>query len=239
MNTIKFKNISTQIVAHRGLSGIETENTNAAFVAAGNRSYYGIETDIHRTADGKFAVCHDDDLKRIAGVDIPVESTSLAELQSIVLFDKDDTKGREDLRVSVLENYISICKKYEKHCVLELKSDFTEEEISKIIDIIKSFDYLESVTFISFIYSNITKIRKVLPTQSVQFLFSKFDDEIISKLIADRIDVDVHYKALTKEIIDLLHENGLKVNCWTVDDQEAAEKLSAWGVDYITSNILE
>lgn len=239
MNTIKFKNVSTKIVAHRGLSGIETENTNAAFVAAGNRSYYGIETDIHRTADGRFAVCHDDDLKRIAGVDIHVESTSLSELQSIVLFDKDGTKNREDLRIPVLENYISICKKYGKHCVLELKSDFTDEEILKIIDIIKGFDYLENVTFISFVYSNMIKIRNFLPTQSVQFLFSKFDDEIIERLIAARIDVDVQYKALTKEIVDLLHANGLKINCWTVDDPNAAEMLSAWGVDYITSNILE
>lgn len=239
MNTIKFNKNSTKIVAHRGLSGIEKENTNAAFVAAGNRSYYGIETDIHRTADGHFVVCHDNDLKRVAGVAIAVESTTLAELQSIVLFDKDGTKNREDLRVSTLENYLSICKKYEKHCVLELKSDFTDEEISQIIDIVKSFDYLENVTFISFIYSNMTKIRKNCPSQSVQFLFEKFNEEIITRLIADRIDVDVYYKALTKEMIDFLHENGLKVNCWTVDDKEKAEELSAWDVDYITSNILE
>ena len=239
MNTIKINKKSTQLVAHRGLSGIETENTNAAFVAAGNRSYYGIETDIHRTADGRFVVCHDDDLKRIAGENVSVEMTALAQLQSIVLFDKDGTKNRADLRVSVLENYISICKKYGKHCVLELKSDFTDEEIIKIIDIIKGFDYLENVTFISFVYSNMTKIRKLCPTQSVQFLFSKFDDEIIDRLITARMDVDVYYKALTKEIIDLLHANGLKVNCWTVDDKEKAEKLVEWGVDYITSNILE
>lgn len=239
MNTIKFKKNSTKIVAHRGLSGIETENTNAAFVAAGNRSYYGIETDIHRTSDGKFVVCHDDDLKRVAGVNLPVESTSLSELQSIVLFDKDGSKGREDLRVSILENYISICKKYDKHCVLELKSDFTDEEISKIIDIIKNFDYLENVTFISFVYSNVTKIRKICPKQSVQFLFSNFTEEIIAKLISEHIDVDVNYKALTKEIIDRLHENGLVVNCWTVDNKEKAEELAEWGVDYITSNILE
>lgn len=239
MNTIKIQKNSTKIVAHRGLSGIETENTNAAFVAAGNRSYYGIETDIHRTADGRFVVCHDDDLKRVAGVDIPVETTTLAELQSIILFDKDGTKGREDLRVSVLENYLAICKKYGKHCVLELKSDFTDEEIAEIVRIAESLDYLESVTFISFVYSNVTKIRAIRPTQSVQFLFGKFDEEIINRLIADRIDVDVYYKALTKEIIDLLHKNGLVVNCWTVDDKIAAEKLTAWGVDYITSNILE
>ena len=239
MDTIKINKNTTKLVAHRGLSGIETENTNAAFVAAGNRSYYGIETDIHRTADGRFVVCHDDDLKRVAGENISVEASTLAELQNIVLFDKDGTKGRADLRVSVLENYISICKKYGKHCVLELKSDFTDKEISEIIDIVKSFDYLENVTFISFIYSNMTKIRNVCPTQSVQFLFSRFDDEIIPRLISARIDVDVYYKALTKEIIDLLHDNGLKVNCWTVDNKEHAEKLVEWGVDYITSNILE
>ena len=239
MNTIKIKKNSTLIVAHRGLSGIETENTNAAFVAAGNRSYYGIETDIHRTADGHFVVCHDDDLKRIAGVDIPVESTSLSELQSIVLFDRDGNKNRNDLRVSVLENYIGICKKYGKHCVLELKSDFTDEEIAGIVHTIQSFDYLENVTFISFVYSNITKIRKICPKQSVQFLFTNFTEEIIAKLIKERIDVDVHYKALTKEILDLLHENGLKVNCWTVDDPKKAEELAEWGIDYITSNILE
>lgn len=239
MNTIKFEKKSTQVVAHRGLSGIEKENTNAAFVAAGNRSYYGIETDIHRTADGRFVVCHDDDLKRVAGEDILVESTTLADLQNVVLFDKDGTKNREDLRPSVLENYISICKKYEKHCVLELKSDFTDEEIAEIINIIKGLEYLENVTFISFIYSNVVKIRKFVPTQSVQFLFTKFTDEIIANLIAARIDVDVYFKSLTKELIDLLHENGLKVNCWTVDDKEKAEELAAWGVDFITSNILE
>ena len=49
----------------------------------------------------------------------------------------------------------------------------------------------------------------------------------------------VYYKALTKELIDLFHENGLVENCWTVDDKETGEELSAWGVDYITSNILE
>ena len=29
---------------------------------------------------------------------------------------------------------VNICKKYEKHCVLELKSDFTDEEINYCIE---------------------------------------------------------------------------------------------------------
>ena len=57
MDTIKINKGSALIVAHRGLSGLERENTASAFVAAGNRSYYGIETDIWRTSDGHFLCC--------------------------------------------------------------------------------------------------------------------------------------------------------------------------------------
>ena len=239
MDTIKFEKKNTLVVAHRGLSGIETENTNAAFVAAGNRSYYGIETDFHRTADGKFVVCHDDSLLRVAGVDINVESSNLSTLLDVVLFDKDGSKDRADLRVCTLENYISICKKYNKHCVLELKSHFTDEETARFIDIIKNYEYLENTTFISFGFENLVKVKKILPEQSVQFLYGETTKELLNKLVAYKMDADVHYKALNKEVIDILHGAGLKVNCWTVDDKETAEQLAEWGVDYITSNILE
>lgn len=239
MGTIKFNKNKTLVVAHRGLSGLETENTNAAFVAAGNRSYYGIETDIHNTADGKFVVNHDNDLNRVAGENICVESVSLSVLQNVVLFDKDGTKNREDLRPCTLENYISICKKYDKHCVLELKSDFTDEETARFVDIIKNYGYLENTTFISFNYQNLLKVRSILPEQSAQFLFCEFTEGTIEKLIADKIDVDVYFGALNKQTVDILHDAGLKVNCWTVDKKEDAERLAEWGVDYITSNILE
>lgn len=239
MNTVKFDKKNTKVVAHRGLSGLETENTNAAFVAAGNRSYYGIETDIHRTADGKFVVCHDWDLKRVGGENIPVEEVTLETLLSIKLFDKDGTKSRADLSPSTLENYISICKKYEKHCVLELKSDFSDEEIGKIVDIIKSLEYLESVTFISFGYDNLLRLRKILPTQSAQFLISAVTDEMFENVKRDKLDVDVDYKALTAENVKAFHDAGIVVNCWTVNKKEDAERLAQYGVDFITTNILE
>ena len=239
MNTRKFNKKTTKVIAHRGLSGIEVENTCSAFVAAGNRSHYGIETDVHRTADGKFIIGHDENLSRIAGEAVEIEKVSLSVSQSVVLFDKDGTKNRADLRPCTLENYLSIVKKYEKHAVLELKSDFTEEEIAKIIDIVKGYDYLDNLTFISFIYDNLTKVRKILPNQSAQYLFWKVTDEEIARLVRDRIDVDVWCKELTKEQIDACHKAGLTVNCWTVDEIEDGERFADWGIDYITSNILE
>ena len=239
MNTIRFEKGQVSVVAHRGLSGLEKENTVAAFIAAGNRSYYGIETDIHRTADGHFVVCHDDTLERVAGESINVEEATLAQIQGVVLFDLDGTKNRQDLRPCTLEDYIGVCKKYEKHCVLELKSDFTEEETAKFIDIIRSMDYLEQVTFISFSYENLVKVRAILPEQSVQFLFREVSDEIFDRVVADRMDVDVKHIGLTAESVKRFHDAGLAVNCWTVNDKETAEALVAMGVDYITTNILE
>lgn len=239
MNTVKIKNFKTKMIAHRGLSDIEPENTNASFIAAGNRSYFGIETDIHRTKDGYFVVSHDDSLMRTAGVDINVEESTLAEIQAVTLFDKDGAKDRIDLHPTTLENYIKICKKYEKHSVLELKSEFTDEEIARIIDIIRELDYIDNVTFISFKYDNLTKVRKILPKQSAQFLFRDFSEEILAKLIEDKLDVDICYCNLGKAEIDRFHEAGLTVNAWTVNDAALGEKLAEWGIDYITTNILE
>ena len=239
MDTIKVEKNGVRLIAHRGLSGIERENTNAAFVAAGNRSYYGIETDVHRTADGEFVIVHDNDLKRVAGEDLAVETSSLSQLQSVVLLDKDGGKSRADLRVSTLQNYISICKCYGKHAVLELKSSFTQEELEQMIAQIRGLDYLEQVTFISFHLENLVLLRKQLPEQSAQYLFKEMSEELVELLTTHKLDADVYYRALTKEWVERLHENGCKVNCWTVDEKERAEELIAMGVDFITSNILE
>ena len=65
MDTIKIETNGVKMIAHRGLSGIERENTCPAFVAAGNRSYYGVETDVHVTKDGKFVIIHDETTERI------------------------------------------------------------------------------------------------------------------------------------------------------------------------------
>ena len=70
MNTIKLEGKKPLMVAHRGCSGLERENTHAAFVAAGNRTYYGIETDVHKTADGKYVAIHDDNTKRTGTADL-------------------------------------------------------------------------------------------------------------------------------------------------------------------------
>ena len=242
MDTIKIESCKTKIIAHRGLSGIERENTCPAFVAAGNRSYFGIETDVHVTKDGKFVVIHDETTKRVSlgKHDVNVEKSRYSKIKDIVLPDTDGSFDRSDIRIPLLSEYIKICKKYGKVAVLELKNHFDIKDIKNLIKEIKNEDYIKNVIFISFDWENCVNIRSLLSKNEVQFLTKEaVSDELIKKLSSHNLDIDISYKKLTKENTELLHSHGIKVNCWTCDETEAAEKLIADGVDYITSNILE
>ena len=242
MDTIRINSDKVKIIAHRGLSGLERENTCPAFVAAGNRSYFGIETDIHVTKDGKFVVIHDATTKRISqdAYDINVEENDYSEVKKIILPDLDGTTERCDIRIPLLKEYIMICKKYEKVCVLELKNRFEINDIERMIDEIKELDYIKNVIFISAVFENCVCLRNLLPKNDVQYVTSEeVTKELIEKLIKNNLNLDISYRRLNKENIRLLHSNDIKVNCWTCNDKEIAEKLVSFGVDFITTNILE
>lgn len=240
MNTIKFDKKQVRTIAHRGLSGLEKENTCAAFVAAGNReSYFGIETDVHRTADGQFVIIHDDNTARVGVDSLIVENSSFETLRKLRLTDIDGERGRNDLCIPTLAEYIGICKKYEKQCVLELKNQFKAADVYKIVAAIEKLGYLEHVTFISFQLKNLVYLRRRYPEQSAQYLLDAWDDKSLEPLKKYNLGLDIRYTSLTKEIVDQVHAAGLEVNCWTVNTKEAGETLAGMGVDYITTNILE
>ncbi|MBQ8804018.1 MAG: hypothetical protein IJZ53_10310 [Tyzzerella sp.] len=242
MNTLKMNHKgSAQMIAHRGVCGLERENTAAAFVAAGNRSYFGIETDIHETADGKFIIIHDDNTQRVSGDDYIVEQTEFDTLRSITLFDRKSEEKRADLVLPTLEEYISICKRYEKIAVLELKNKMKAETILQIAKTIEELDYLESTIFISFALSNLVALREAYPQQQAQYLVEKIENmtDLLETLKKYRFDIDAKHTCITEEIAEEFHRNGIKINVWTVNKVEIAEKLEEIGVDYITTNIIE
>ena len=240
MNTIKIENKGkTLMIAHRGVSSIERENTTAAFIAAGNRSYFGIETDVHRTGDGAYVAIHDEQTGRVAPIDLPVEESKLDDLRAIRLYDTHGLSTRGDLVIPTLEEYAAVCRDYEKVSVLELKNPFPREDIGKIIAVLEKLGQLQNTIFIAFDIQNLYYVREFLPHHTVQFLTSKLNDGILENLIAHKMDLDVKYTALTQEWVDRFHEAGLKINCWTVDDVDDCNRLIRWGVDYITSNRLE
>ncbi len=241
MDTVKINAKSVRMIAHRGVSGIERENTCPAFVEAGTRSYFGIETDVRITKDGKFVIIHDETTQRVTldEYNINVEEKNYNEVKHIILPDLNGKKTRRDRKIPLLKEYIEVCKKYGKVCVLEIKSRFKETDICKMIEEIRETGYIDNVIFISFDLQNCVNIRKWLPKNGVQLLAKTVDSRLVRVLAKYKLDLDIHYKQVTKDIVKKLHQRGIAVNCWTCDKKAKAERLVRMGVDYITSNILE
>ena len=241
METIKItKNI--KMIAHRGLSGILQENTIPAFKLAGEKSYFGIETDVHVTKDNKYIICHDDSILRVCGIDLVIEETDYDVLRKQPVFNKDGSINY-DMYLPSLEEYITICKESNKVSVLELKNKMKEENIIEIVQIVKELNHFDNTIFISFSNENIINLKKYFADIKCQFLIDINTQEkrvfALEFAIKYGVDLDVFFGSVDREFISLCHKNNVKLNVWTVDDLMVANNLVEMGVDYITSNILE
>lgn len=240
MDTLHLHDGGVKMIAHRGLSGLETENTCSAFVAAGNRTYFGIETDVHRTRDGKYIIIHDDRTGRVADQDLPVEDTDFSVLRALRLKDRNGDDARGDLILPTLEEYIRVCRRYEKTAVLELKNHMEPDDIANIIETVQGENHLQKTIFISFDLPNLICLRSMSPRQKAQYLIEdRVPDGLIPTLDRYHLDLDIDYTLLTQTLVRQVHAAGHEVNVWTVNSLADARRLTAWGVDYITSNIIE
>ena len=237
MKTIKVKKGKTKMIAHRGLSGLERENSINAFIAGCNRSYYGCECDIHYTLDKKLVVCHDDHTRRVSNYDVVIPETTFDDLSNVRLkaFGKE-VEGRELVVPTFLE-YLEIQSKYNKKCIVEIKCPISLEEAKEILEIVKP--YYKLIIFISFNLNNLLLIRSLDKKVPIQYLSSKYDDSLLDICEKNNFGIDIHYASLDKERIEKFHERKIVVNAWTVHDKETAEELISWGIDFITTNILE
>ena len=240
-NTVKMENKGhTQMIAHRGMSGLEPENTHAAFVAAGNRSHYGIEADVHKTADGKYVIMHDENTLRMSGDDMEIAKATYETLRSLRLKEKNGQRGRTDLRIPSMEEYLQICKHYGKKAILELKDPFTSEDVDEICSIVESLGYMAHTVFISFRLDNLLLLKQRYPEQPAQYLVEKdITDGLIQEMAERKMGIDAFQNAFTEEIIRKCRQQGVETNAWTVNDPDMAQKLISWGIDFITTNILE
>ena len=101
--------------AHRGLWNQERpENSLSAFAAARDAGY-GIELDVHRTADGHLVVHHDDNLKRMCGADIKIGDATLEAVRACHLKDTDERVPTFDEVLAVVDGKIPM--------IVELKTE--------------------------------------------------------------------------------------------------------------------
>lgn len=225
-----------KLIAHRGLSREYHENTLPAFVHACKSNFYGIETDIQFTKDNKIICFHDKTIKRLMG-----ERLKISELKYKDLLLKDFKQKKtltERTNVCPFRKYLRICKRYKKHCVIEIKCKASHKQIDALIKKIKFRRYLKNCIIISFNRSTLLYLRSKYPTLRLQLLINNPIKRYFSFCKANNIDISIYERLLTKDNVERLKAQGIKVAVWTVNNKSSAQKFINMGVDYITSDYL-
>lgn len=89
--------MKVKILAHRGLHHTMPENSLSAFREAFNEKIDGIECDIQKTLDGRYAVIHDEQTGRVADRNDRVAGVTMSELKNCRLGENDTVPELEEL----------------------------------------------------------------------------------------------------------------------------------------------
>lgn len=241
------------IIAHRGASAYEPENTIPSFELAEDLNADYVELDIHLTKDGELIVMHDDDVKRTTEAVGKIKDFTLAELKELTANQEKDGKvavsgkDEEAYEIPTLQEVVEEMKG-DIRFVIELKDTDQYPGIEEeLVELMKESGltgtdakgYPKAVIH-SFDKKALKQVHKIDPEIPVIQLIS-FDEgeeaELTEKELKDILTyasgINVSYESLTPPFVNTMHDEDLAVYAYTVNDPEAALRLKAMGVNGI------
>ena len=235
-----------EIIAHRGASHDAPENTVASAKLGYEQGADAVECDIYLTKDGKLAVIHDPTTKRTTGVEGKVAAMTLAELKALDAGSLKDKKFAGE-RIPTLEELLAVVPDG-KALVIEVKcNDKVIPELKAALE--RANKKPEQVVLICFELRTLQALKKELPQHRALWLAGYEPDKKTGKLPLGLEEWLARCKAagfaglnlssgwpIDAAFVKKVHDAGLKLYVWTVDDAALARRLAAAGVDGITTN---
>jgi glycerophosphoryl diester phosphodiesterase len=212
----------TVVIAHRGASRAERENTLAAFRAARRLGADMVELDVRLLADGALAVHHDAHLP---------DGRSLPDLV------------RADLPeyVPLLDEALTACEGMDVN--VEIKNsagqpghDPAAVVADRVADVVTAAGASARVLVSSFDLATADR-AKAVGLASAWLVVAVPDDAIETLLARGLVALHPWHEVVTEDLVRRCHEHGLSVNAWTVDEPDRMRELAAWGVDGICTNV--
>lgn len=226
-----------RIIAHRGLALDALENTLPAFRAALAAGADILETDAHTSRDGHAVLLHDPGLRRIAGLDAPVASLTLAELQAI-----------DPVGVPICTLIDALRELPDVRFTIDVKSVAAAPAVA---DAVRTAGAEDRVLVASFSSARrraaLAVLGPVATSASARELAAavpaaKFGAAPLVRTALKSTDaVQLPLRALgmrtaTPGMIRRFHAAGLEVHIWTVNDPAQMRRLLAAGVDGIVTD---
>lgn len=227
-------------ISHRGESIDAPENSIPAFKLSRERQTDGMECDVHLTSDKVVVVAHDPTTARMGDRNLAIEKTSFEELVKVNISGANETYPNE--HIHTLEDCLK-CLGSNRVFYIELKPGSLE--LVPAVDKILSANGMTSkqIVIISFDKEMIALSKKIMPQYRALWLTGLAPNVTVEQLLdeltamhADGVDCAVNESVLNANFVQRLHNEGMLVAVWTVDQPGQARRLIEMGVDAITSN---
>lgn len=243
-----------RLFGHRGNSGDFPENTLPAFRDALACGMPYLELDVRATKDGEVVVIHDESLLRTCGVDRPIASLSLADLQSYdagATFTPDQGRsyphrGR-GIRVPLLKDVLQTFPKALFN--IEIKQETPAMETA-VLDVIRRADMTERVLLAAENDTVMARLRPLCQTAGIPTSFSY--GELVTFFTwlqaggkapyrppAQALQIPETYEGqtlVTPQSLAAAHALGIEIHVWTVNNAQDMERLVRMGVDGVMSD---
>lgn len=214
----------TLVIAHRGASFAEPENTIAAFRRARELGADGVELDVRRSADDHLVVHHD---PRLTDGRV-VRATPRAELPDAVPTLSDALDACAGMFVNV---EIKNDPDEPDFDGAEWIADRTTEELARR-------GTHDRWLISSFRRETVERCRRLLPSVETALLVMNLTDRAIERTVGGgHVAVHPDVSTLSSNAVRAAHAAGLRVNTWTCDDPDRMRELMAWGVDGVCTNV--
>jgi glycerophosphoryl diester phosphodiesterase len=212
------------VIAHRGASAYEPENTLRSFRRAVDMGADIVELDVRLSRDGALVVIHDETLDRTTNGCGAVRDKTLAELRSL-----DAGLGE---RVPTLDEVVSEVGD-KVALAIEIKERGAEEGV---VEVIRSRSLLCRAFVISFDEGVLVRVRELEPRITTGFLYFYTLRPVRRALGCGASLLCPNHRFVTSRLIREAEKASLHVVTWTVDDPKRGEALRRMGVRAIATN---
>ena len=211
-------------IGHRGARGHAPENTLLSVDAAIARGADMVEVDVQRTADGQLVLMHDKRVDRTTNGTGYVSEMTLAELRRL-----DAGGGQRIPTVRELVEHAS----GRVGLMLEI---ITPDIGSQLSEEIRDSDFSGDVMYASFLHDELANVSG--GARLVLFEGIPVSGAAIA-LDAKATHVGISIESLTASFVASLHESGLAVYVYTVNDPRDILLVKSFHVDGVISDYPE
>jgi glycerophosphoryl diester phosphodiesterase len=237
-NDYRYVEVSAQprhvaLISHRGVVDHNGVQNTIPVMQKTHRHYHPdlVEIDIHETKDHRWVVMHDENYRKLTGINKLPRQLTLAQATKLTA-----KENGYQARVASFDQYLTAAEKMNQRLLIEIKTTghesphylqhFNDRYSQRLLndhDVIQSMDY-----------DLVKREQKLVPGLKLVYI-QAYDVGGPSKTVGG---INIEYSGINQHFVWQSHHQRQLLYGWTVNNAHVAEQLSRQGVDGIVTDRL-